>query len=278
MSKEKILNLARNDIGYLEKSKAAYKKNPNIVYEKKDGAGYDNYTKAWETLNKGMQGNAWCQAWINWLFESIYGRTEALKKLYSSSYTYYTPTQAKRFYDRGAWFEKPQVGDIVYYRNDAHKGQGRWKEIYHVELVESVDGDYINTIGGNTNNNVTSVEGNGGAVANKKILWRSNGKLNYSIIAGFGRPDYGTEYTVGWHHDDKGWWWADSATTWYANCWKAINGCWYYFGEDGYAYTGVHTIGEERFFFEDREGHPKECALLKTDERGALVVWDGVTE
>jgi len=274
MSKNKIINLARDDNGYLEKSWAAYRANKMVVYEKVEGKGYDNVTKAWETLDKSMHGNAWCQAWINYLFHMVYGKTVALKKLYAPSYTYYTPTQAKRFYDAGAWFENPEKGDIVYYRSDSYKGQGRWKEIYHVELVESVDGDYINTLGGNTNNDETKVEPNGGAVADKRIQWRLNGKLNYAIVAGFGRPDYETAYKIGWHLTEDGrWWWADSETTWLTECWKKINGYWYYFGIDGYAYTGLHTIGTERFFFEDREGHEKECALCHTDERGNLVPW-----
>lgn len=41
---EKLINIARTEIGYLEKSKAAYKKSPDVLDGKTDGAGNDNYT------------------------------------------------------------------------------------------------------------------------------------------------------------------------------------------------------------------------------------------
>lgn len=42
---DKVLKIALDEVGYLEKSKTAYKNNPNIIYEKIAGAGHDNYTK-----------------------------------------------------------------------------------------------------------------------------------------------------------------------------------------------------------------------------------------
>ena len=44
----------------------------------------------------------------------------------------------------------------------------------------------------------------------------------------------GKRYTVGWHKDDKGWWYADSATTYVRDSWKKINNKWYYFDSEGY--------------------------------------------
>ena len=42
---DKVIQVAMNEVGYLEKSKTAYQKNPDIIYEKTAGAGQDNYTK-----------------------------------------------------------------------------------------------------------------------------------------------------------------------------------------------------------------------------------------
>ena len=42
------------------------------------------------------------------------------------------------------------------------------------------------------------------------------------------------KYTIGWHKDSKGWWYADSTTTYYKSKWAKINGKWYYFDGGGY--------------------------------------------
>lgn len=69
-------------------------------------------------------------------------------------------------------------------------------------------------------------------------LWRGLG-LSYTMD-GF-RKDVkaamssdAKRYTLGWHKDDKGWWYADSATTYVRDGWKKINNKWYYFDSEGY--------------------------------------------
>lgn len=42
------------------------------------------------------------------------------------------------------------------------------------------------------------------------------------------------KYTVGWHKDSKGWWYADSANTYYKEQWAKIKDKWYYFDKEGY--------------------------------------------
>ena len=42
------------------------------------------------------------------------------------------------------------------------------------------------------------------------------------------------KYTIGWHKDSKGWWYADSATTYYKERWAKIKDKWYYFDKEGY--------------------------------------------
>lgn len=78
--------------------------------------------------------------------------------------------------------------------------------------------------------------------------------------------------------------WVKSDGKWYyrlkdgqnAHGWNIINNHWYYFGLDGAAYTGLHTIhsdihGDETYYF--MESGDLECALCHTDDRGALSPW-----
>ncbi len=69
-------------------------------------------------------------------------------------------------------------------------------------------------------------------------LWKGLG-LNYTMD-GF-RKDVKAamsattgKYTIGWHKDSKGWWYADTASTYYKARWAKIKGKWYYFDDGGY--------------------------------------------
>lgn len=42
------------------------------------------------------------------------------------------------------------------------------------------------------------------------------------------------KYTIGWHKDSKGWWYANSANTYYKEQWAKIKDKWYYFDKEGY--------------------------------------------
>ncbi len=42
------------------------------------------------------------------------------------------------------------------------------------------------------------------------------------------------KYTIGWHKDTRGWWYANSTTTYYKSCWAKIKDKWYYFDKEGY--------------------------------------------
>ena len=83
---------------------------------------------------------------------------------------------------------------------------------------------------------------------------------DYSIV--------GAAYTIGWNHDNNGWWYADSETSFLKLCWKTINGHRYYFNKDGYAVTGWQQIGDKWYYFEPRAGHPLECGLYVSDKNG----------
>lgn len=73
----------------------------------------------------------------------------------------------------------------------------------------------------------------------------------------------------GWNKVGDGWKYYDKG--WYRNDWATINYHWYYFDENGFAVKGYREINGERFYFET-EG-ALECALLHTNDRGALVEW-----
>ena len=71
------------------------------------------------------------------------------------------------------------------------------------------------------------------------------------------------------HHDNNGWWYADTQHNYYRSCWQTINHHRYYFNEDGYALTDWHQIDGKWYYFEPTAGHPLECALYVTDADGA---------
>lgn len=75
-------------------------------------------------------------------------------------------------------------------------------------------------------------------------------------------------YSIGWHHDTNGWWYADTEHSYYTSCWANINGHRYRFNADGYALTGWHEIDGAWYYFEPRADHPLECALYVTDQNG----------
>lgn len=61
-----------------------------------------------------------------------------------------------------------------------------------------------------------------------------SGRFDINVMAHSGSITNSRKYTIGWHKDDRGWWYADSATTYYKSRWAEINGKWYYFDDKGY--------------------------------------------
>lgn len=180
----KVLQIAEAEVGYLEKSKSAYLKNPNVLYSKTDGAGTDNYTKYNYEMHKiypqvmdGL-GAAWCDCFVDWCFYKAYGVATA-KSLLGGNFDDYTVASAQMYKNKKAWYtSNPKVGDQVFFKNNTR--------ICHTGLVYKVDSSYVYTIEGNTSN-ASGVVANGGGVAKKKYA------LNYAKIAGYGRPKYDPE-------------------------------------------------------------------------------------
>lgn len=269
-----MLATAIAEDGYLEK------KTNYMLDSKEDNAGKANFTKYWRDLSPSSQGNAWCQCFVDWCFEKAYGRETAKKLLChdNKAWSFYTPTCSSYFKIKSQWRTKPQVGDIIYFQGNAKTyytgsdGKSYSKttfRIKHVGIVTKVDDTHVYTIEGNTSSG-SSVVANGGAVRQKAY------RLTNSAIAGYGRPDYSlvekAPYVIGWNSDEKGWWYADSETTYLKDTWKTINHHWYYFNSEGYAVKGINVIGGGIYYFlEDGE---LECALCTTDEEGRLSTWE----
>lgn len=164
---DNLLQLAIDEIGYKEKSWEAYNQNPNVIYEKFEGAGSDNVTKYAKEMddlcvyNGIKNGYPWCKVFIDWLFVKTYGEEKAKDLLLGWT------AGVEQFYywmrDAGKIANNPKVGDLVIFGDCDHIG-----------IVELIDNNYIYTVEGNTS----------GEVEHKKYS-KSN-----SWIKCYARPDY----------------------------------------------------------------------------------------
>ena len=182
---DKVLAIATAEVGYLEKSKEAYQADPNVLYDKTEGAGSDNYTKYGKEMHDlypfVMDFPAyWCDSFVDWCFYKAYGITNA-QNMIGGNFDDYTVNSAKLYQKKGAWYTTPEIGDQIFFRNDTR--------ICHTGLVENVAGGKVYTIEGNTSDK-SILEPNGGCVARKSY------PLNYDKIAGYGRPLYDKEESV----------------------------------------------------------------------------------
>lgn len=248
--KNKLLSIALQEVGYLEK------KSNKDLDNKTANVGNNNYTKYARDIYPSLQGQAWCDMFVDWCFVKAFGSVNALQLI--GGFSAYTPTSAQYYKNKGRWRGFPEAGDQIFFKNSTR--------ICHTGIVTSVSSEKVFTIEGNTST-ASGVISNGGGVCEKSY------PLNYVNIAGYGRPDWSLieipKYEVGWHKDSNGWWYANTISSYYKSCWQVINGHRYYFNEDGYALTGWQVIDGKKYFFEAVAGHPLECALYTTDDDGA---------
>lgn len=179
---EKVLAIAEVEVGYLEKSRAAYQKDKNILYEKTKGAGSDNYTKYGKEMHDIYPAvmdfpASWCDAFVDWCFQKAYGVANA-KGLLGGNFDDYTPNSANLYKKKNAYHKTPKVGDQIFFKNSTR--------ICHTGLVYKVDSSKVYTIEGNTSG-ASGVIANGGGVCKKSY------SLSYSGIDGYGRPNYEIE-------------------------------------------------------------------------------------
>ena len=147
---EKLILIAKNEIGYLEKKS-------NIQLDDKTAnAGSNNYTKYWRDIKPSYQGQPWCAAFVSWCFMKAFGLDKAKKLLKHWPYVY-CPTMSELF----TLNSYPKIGDIViFYHNGTFT---------HTGLVTAVIGDKFYTIEGNTSG-ASGIIANGGGVCAKSYL------------------------------------------------------------------------------------------------------------
>lgn len=171
---DKVIDIALNEVGYLEK------KSNSKLYNKTANAGSKNYTKYGKEMHdiypSVMDFPApYCDAFVDWCFYMAYGKSNA-KGLLNGDFNDYTPASAQLYKNKKAWHtSNPKIGDQIFFKNSSR--------IYHTGLVYKVDSSYVYTIEGNTSG-ASGVIANGGGVCKKKY------SLKYSKIAGYGRPKY----------------------------------------------------------------------------------------
>ena len=160
---EKIIEVAKGEIGYLEK------RSNSQLDSKTANSGYNNYTKYWRSVKPEWNGSYWCACFVTWVFQTALGKERATQLLKHYPYVY-CPTLAAKF----TKYSTPKVGDIViFWKNGAYA---------HTGIVVGVSGNQFTTIEGNTSG-ASSVIDNGGGVCQKTY------KLN-DVNAKFCRPDY----------------------------------------------------------------------------------------
>lgn len=184
--KQKVIDIALAEVGYLEKAS-----NSNLD-SKTGNAGSGNYTKYARDLakypyfNGRKQGAAWCAVFVAWDFVEAYGKDAALALLCQ-------PTKAANNAGAGCRYamnyfknkgrlhtSNPQPGDVIFFYSSDKSS------IAHTGLVYKVDSSKAYTVEGNTSG-ASGVIANGGGVCKKSY------SLSYGRIAGYGRPDYGTQ-------------------------------------------------------------------------------------
>ena len=168
---EKVLTLARNEIGYHEKAS-----NSNLD-SKTGNSGGANYTKYARDLdrvtnfyNGAKQGFAWCDVFFDWLFYTAFGADLAKKLLCQPDSSagagcYYS---ALYYREQGRFYATtPQVGDQIFFTY-------AYGEVSHTGIVEAIVGNTITTIEGNSSDGVN----------------RRQYPTGSSQIYGYGRPDW----------------------------------------------------------------------------------------
>lgn len=69
-----------------------------------------------------------------------------------------------------------------------------------------------------------------------------SGKFDINVMANSSSVTSSRKYKKGWNKDDKGWWYADTESTYYKSRWAKINGKWYSFGEEGYMVSNTWQV------------------------------------
>lgn len=154
-AKNKVIQIAKNEDGYLEKASNSQ------LDSKTANAGSANFTKYWRDVLPEWNGSYWCAVFIAWCFMKAFGLETAKKLLKHWPYVY-CPDMERYF----TLNSNPKVGDIVIFWN------AKKREFVHTGLVTKVSGDQFWTVEGNTSG-ASDVIANGGGVC-QKSYYNSN--------------------------------------------------------------------------------------------------------
>lgn len=173
----KLLEIARAEQGYCEK------RSNSQLDSKTANAGSANITKYWRDLYPAYQGESYCDCFVKWCFYKAYGKSAANTLTCGGLYSFYTPSSAQLYKNKGQWHTGSDVkrGDQIFFKNS--------QRIHHTGIVSDVKNGRIYTIEGNTSNG-DAVVPNGGMVCAKSY------PIGLSTIAGYGRPNYGIQTTT----------------------------------------------------------------------------------
>lgn len=174
---EKLLELAKAQIGYQEKAGAVGLDDPDA------NAGQNNYTKysrdvdSWGLM--GCQGQPWCCTYQFWLEAKTFGTEKALEHFCMTRQTYkgyhcFSTYQA--FERKGRTSSRPQVGALIVFNYE------------HIGRVTAVRNGRVYTNEGNTS--ALYGDRNGGTVKEKSYA------LNDPNIKGYCLIDYDGETEV----------------------------------------------------------------------------------
>ena len=183
MNPQKVIDIAIGEVGYLEKSRDAYMRNPAVIWYKLDGAGYDNVTKysyrvdQLDWYSAYVQYQPWCSTFVDYCFIEAYGEPNAAKMKNHGVTDCLVDDAIEQYKKIGRWFTEPEKGDQVFFS----KANGI--DPAHTGLVIDVDDTYVHTVEGNTSSQ-DGVDPAGGGVFRKKY------RRDYYRLLGFGRPLY----------------------------------------------------------------------------------------
>lgn len=229
---DRIYKYLKKWVGYLEKSSLSNigdsMENPESFT---NGSGMNNFTIFAKDFFKEtgimVQGEPWCDTFIDICFIKVFGKEKAKKML--GDFSAYTPDSANFFAKEGRFESNPSKGSIVFFKG---------KRIHHTGFVVSHDTNYIYSIEGNTSND-DKFNRNGGCVAMKRHL------KNAENIAGYGVINYMID---GWSKENNNWRFYEKGEI-VTNKNVLSNGLSYYLDNNGLMVRGQQFIkGERRVF------------------------------
>ena len=158
----KLVEIARNEIGYQEKASNSQLDDPH------GNVGSANYTKygAWY----GSNPDPWCAMFVSWCADQAGISTDIIPKNAGTS-GFYDFFNAKGLAHSTGSGYLPKVGDLVE-RTPGSNG--------HIEIISEVDGTRIKTIGGNTSGG-TSYDGNNDGGCVRETDWGELTKWTYVL-------------------------------------------------------------------------------------------------